>query len=479
MSKLILYYISFVAIVGSIAFFFHKSEDPSWAFVKEEGAWVLKKNGNSFFINGAVMHHEVSRPELLKKIGGNVVRVKADLELIRKAYDSGLYAYVNLPIVHQRDGMDWDCEAQVKDLEMKIIEVVNKLKHHPGIMMWSLGNEHAITPGSEVFEGGYNKSVWQKLDNIAKKIKRVDPDHLVGYAVSPFNVEGKLNEIVEYSQNLDYIGLNTYENLNENLLTANSVWEKPILITEWGIDGWWNKNWKGHWSAREESTSFEKSRLIDERCRILENAKNLCVGGIVFYWGDRDEQSSTYWGLLHENRATDSVGALASVWGGDLSRVLPLDLKKPNIEDPNGAKLQKSEFYRAKKNGYRAKSESPSFGLVGGQLYEASVLLENASERDIEYNWEIRNGLGKMVYGKSISELVLLEGLIVGEEGARIAFRAPNENGVYRLHAFAAEGEDYVAYSNTIFTVGRSNSEEQKEINKKFKNDPPILLPCD
>ena len=84
-----------------------------------------------------------------------------------------------------------------------------------------------------------------------------------------------------------------------------------------------------------------------------------------------------------------------------------------------------------------------------------------------------------MVYGKSISELVLLEGLIVREEGARIAFRAPNENGVYRLHAFAAEGEDYVAYSNTIFTVGRSNSEEQKEINKKFKNDPPILLPCD
>lgn len=91
------------------------------------------------------------------------------MELIRKAYESGLYAYVNLPILHQRGGMDWDCETQVKDLENKIIEVVNKLKHHSRIMMWSLGNEHAITPGSEVFEGEYNKSVWQKLDKIAKK----------------------------------------------------------------------------------------------------------------------------------------------------------------------------------------------------------------------------------------------------------------------------------------------------------------------
>ena len=479
MNKLAVYYISFLVILASVAFYLHKSEDPTWAFVKEEGAWVLKQNGNSFFIRGAVMHHKISRPELLKKIGGNVVRVEPNLELVRKAYESGLYAYVNLPILHQRDGMDWDCETQVKELEIKIIESVNNLKHHPGILMWSLGNEHAIIPGSDVKEGGYNKNVWERLDKIAKKIKKVDPDHFVGYAVSPFNVEQKLSEIVEYSQNLDYIGLNAYNEMKDNLFDANSVWKKPILITEWGIDGWWSKNWKGHRSAREESTSFEKSRLIGERCRVLESSRNLCVGGIVFFWGDRDEQSSTYWGLLHEDRTTDSIGALAGVWGGELSREQPLDLRKPNIENPNGVKIKNVQFVRRKEEKSLKESESLSLGLEGGQLYEASVLVENASERDIEYSWEIRNGLGKKVYGKSINKLVLLEGLIVGEEDSRITFRAPKKNGIYRLHVFAAEGEDYVAYSNTIFTVGRIKPKEKKEIDKKFENDLPTLIPCD
>jgi len=74
---------------------------------------------------------------------------------------------------------------------------------------------------------------------------------------------------------------------------------------------------------------------------------------------------------------------------------------------------------------------------------------------------------------------VLLEGLIVGEEGAQITFRAPKENGIYRIHAFAAEGEDYVAYSNTIFTVGRVKPKEKKEIDKKFENNLPTLNSCD
>jgi len=478
MKKLIVYYTIFVGVVPFVSFFLHKSEDPNWAFVKEEGAWVLKQDGNSFFIRGAVMHHKVSRPELLKKIGGNVVRIEANVDLIREAYDSGLYAYVNLPILHQRDGMDWDCEAQVKELEMKIIEIVNKLKHHPGILMWSLGNEHAIIPGSDVNEGGYNKNVWEKLDKIAKKIKKVDPDHFVGYAVSLSNVEQKLSEIVNYSQNLDYIGLNAYDEMEDNLFAANSVWKKPILITEWGINGWWSKNWKGHRSAREESTSFEKSRLIGERCRILESSRKLCVGGIVFFWGDRDEQSSTYWGLLHEDRTTDSIGALATVWGGDLIRERSLELSRPNIENPNGAKIKKVQFVLRKEEKALKENESLSLGLEGGQLYEASVFVENASGREIDYSWEIRNGLGKKVYGKSIKELELLEGLIVEEEGPQITFRAPKENGIYRLHAFAAEGENYVAYSNVIFTVGRVNPKEKKEIDKKFENDLPTLLPC-
>lgn len=50
MNKLIAYYVTFIGIVASIVFFVHKSGDPSWAFVKEEGAWVLKKDGKIFLL---------------------------------------------------------------------------------------------------------------------------------------------------------------------------------------------------------------------------------------------------------------------------------------------------------------------------------------------------------------------------------------------------------------------------------------------
>ena len=91
-----------------------------------------------------------------------------------------------------------------------------------------------------------------------------------------------------------------------------------------------------------------------------------CAGGFVFYWGERDEQSSTYWGLLHENRATDSVGALASVWGGDISEKQPLELKKPNIEGLNGAKIEKGKLYYPKNNsGDKMRSPDPPFGVSG------------------------------------------------------------------------------------------------------------------
>ena len=41
------------------------------------------------------------------------------------------------------------------------------------------------------------------------------------------------------------------------------------------------------WSSRKESTSFEKSRLIDERCRILENGKKL-VQEVLFFTGVKE-----------------------------------------------------------------------------------------------------------------------------------------------------------------------------------------------
>ena len=36
-----------------------------------------------------------------------------------------------------------------------------------------------------------------------------------------------------------------YRDINNYLLMANSVWKKPIIITEWGIDGWRSNIWKG------------------------------------------------------------------------------------------------------------------------------------------------------------------------------------------------------------------------------------------
>ena len=476
MKKLLKTYFIFVLVIFTAGLYLHFNEDPNWAFVNEKGSWVLKKDSETFFIRGAVMHHKISRPELFEKIGGNAVRVQADLELISEAYDNGLYSFVNLPIMYQRDGMDWSCESQVEAQEKKIIEVVKKLKGHPGVMMWSLGNEHGIIPSNDY---KYDSNTWKSLDRISRSVKSIDPSHPVGFCVGGSDSE-KLSEIAEDCGNLDFIGINTYGGLKEALSEAKSVWKKPIVCTEWGIKGWWGQGWQAHWLVIEETTSFEKSKLIEERCRELEDGKDLCVGGFAFYWGDRAEQSTTWWGLLHDNLSTDSVGSLASVWNGVYADRSPIKLDRPVIKDLNGIALKEGELYATTwdvPEDFRAR-ERPTLDLEEGRVYEASVFLDGV-DHDTILNWEIREGTGVMVYSNSKDEIRLLEDLILTQEGSRITFKAPKDTGVYRLYVFAKKGEDHIAYANEVFTAGRLAHEDRERLSEPYETDPPVLLPCD
>lgn len=478
MSKAVKLYAVLVAIAVSIGISTHLAEYPSWGFVLEERGWSLKKDGKDFFIRGAVMHHKVNRPELFNEIGGNVVRVEADLELIAEAYKSGLYSYVNLPVLHQRDGMDWSCENQVAEQLRKIIEVVERLKHHPGVMMWSIGNEHGIIP-NEGFNTNYDKNTWKKLDGIAKSIKAVDTKHPVGFCIAGVGVVSRLKEIAEFSENLDFIGINAYGELSDIVRDAKTVWKKPIIFSEWGIDPWWTQSWKAHWRVFEEATSYDKAKQIQLRSREIEDLRGSCVGGFVFYWGEREEHSVTYWGLLHKDKATDSVGALAREWEGVYSDRRPLRMDKPVIKNQYGDMIEKGGLYSVDWGDVDEFQEKPTVVLVSGESYEAIVTLGNSHPSDIELDWEIREGLGKRTYYKTVDESIELEELITSQNGLSVKFNAPNENGIYRLIAYAQKGQDHISYSNIVFTVGRLKMDDRDKIEEFYKLEPLVLVPCD
>ncbi|MDP3914739.1 MAG: glycoside hydrolase family 2 TIM barrel-domain containing protein [Bacteroidota bacterium] len=139
---------------------------------KNGNDWQLLVDQKPFFIKGVVGHTYL---EKVKEYGGNSVRIGSRKEELDKAGQLGLKAMVNLPANAERYGFDYNDTEAVKKQTEKIIEIVRNTKDHPAVMMWSIGNELDYIPGTKPF----NPKMWDAVNDAAKAIKAIDPNHPV------------------------------------------------------------------------------------------------------------------------------------------------------------------------------------------------------------------------------------------------------------------------------------------------------------
>lgn len=392
---------------------------------KQDGRWILLKDGSPFYIKGAVAGGYF---EKITEYGGNSVRIWGDYEeSLNKAQEYGLTVMVSLPVSAERYGMDWNDTVMVEKNIQEVLVIVKKFKDHPSVMLWSLGNEiDWIPPGIP-----YNPKLWDWIEYMAAKIKEIDTRHPVMTVVGSSDFEQKTKEIASQCPSLDLMGLNLYGDFSNETAIMREYWKKPYAITEWGPHGHWQRPYT-EWNAPMEESSTEKAESYHYNyTEVIEKDKTHCLGSYVFLWGQKQEITHTWYGMFsQEGLESESVGVMHSLWSGS---------------PPSNSAPKVSELL------IDGKPRELNVYLGKGKSYTATLEAED-DEDDLTFHWEIRKEVNPAPYaGQGEVAEEPIQGLIDDPGNATIQYTTPMEEGAYRLFGYAFDGNGHWAYANFPF----------------------------
>jgi hypothetical protein len=329
--------------------------------------WELLRNGEPYRILG------VGGPGplvLAKESGANSVRFwgiqqleetdasgKTNLEQIEEL---GLTFSAGIWLEHERHGFSYLDPEMVQKQRQKVRDAVRRYKDHPNLLVWGLGNEMEIFPGlPEAVR------VWKEVEELAKIVKEEDPDHPVMTVIAGAD-ERKVREIMEHYPSIDILGINAYSGAAGTGLRLRGLgWKKPYVITEFGPPGHWEVA-KTAWGAPLEPTANEKAAQYFATLQsAMEDKEGMCLGSYAFLWGQKQETTPTWYGmLLPTGEKLPAVDAAVRQWTG----------KWPANRSP------KIESLRFKSGADRAKA---------GTRLEAVAAVSDRDDEALTYEWTV------------------------------------------------------------------------------------------
>ncbi len=404
---------------------------PTRAEIKKEGdKFQLYVGGEPFYIKGAGL--EFGDIPALARNGGNSFRTwrtnngeRSGKEVLDEAYENGLYVTMGLDVDRERHGFNYDNKAAVAVQFEKLKAEVMELKDHPALIIWAIGNELNLR--------ATNPKVWDAVNDLSKMIHEIDPNHLTTTTLAGISKE-LVDEIKLRAPDLDLLSIQMYADIvNLPKYIAETGWDGPYIVTEWGATGHWEVE-TTEWGAPIENNSTVKAEYYLERYKTaIEPYKNQCLGSYVFLWGQKQERTPTWYGIFMENgNETESVDVMHYIWKN---------------EWPANRCPRLVEFELDGKTAY------DNVSLNSNKHYKAVIKIEDAEGDDITYIWDIMpesTDLGDGGDFESTPES--LHGLIEGE-GDTIELTAPSIPGAYRLFIYADDGHGNTAHANIPFFV--------------------------
>ena len=309
--------------------------------------------------------------------------------------------------------------------------MVRRLKDHPALMLWVVGNElDWIPPGRP-----YHPQLWQRLNDLAIAIHEADPHHPVLTVIGTSRFEEKMQQIAAAMPDMDLLGINAYGDLAEVTRWTRQYWPKPYVVAEWGPTGHWQMP-RTPWHVPLEQTSSEKAQAIMQRYQqIIQGDQQNCLGSFVFLWGQKQETTHTWYGMFQDGRLTESVDVMKYLWTGAWPENRSPALKSLTIQgcdDPQAVYLE------------------PTRGC------QAVVECLDPDGDQLAYEWDIRPEVeipANSYAGGGEKAVKPIAGLIEDPTLARIRFKAPATPGPYRLFVRVLDGHNHVAYANVPFLV--------------------------
>ena len=389
--------------------------------------YFLSVDGKRFNVKGAASEGDHLR--ILKDFGGNTIRTWAiDEKTLDAAHKMGLKVVAGIWLEHMRHDVDYDYNDDefINKQREKVVSLVKKFKDHPALLAWGLGNEVELHVPNDML-----KTIWSEVNTIAELVKSVDPNHPIVTSVAGFNQQ-KINYIKQYYPLCEILGVNGYGFAHKvGKLLLEYGWEKPYMITEFGPLGTWEVGDKTDWGVVIEESSHEKAeRYLRAYNAAMNESPNYCLGVFPFFWSNKQETTSTWYGMFLKNGArTEAVDAMAYAWNGEYP-----DNRVPEIHSISSS----AKFKEVKR----------------WSTHTADIQVIDHEDDPLEYTWVIMDeSKVKSVGGDFEPTPKSYPKLILENNGNKVKFKTPWRKGPYRLFAYVEDDNRGAATVNFPFYV--------------------------
>ena len=242
-------------------------------------------------------------------------------------------------------------------------------------------------------------------------------------------------EFPPYSLSLDILGVNTYGDISYLPKAIQSYgWTKPYIVAEWGPYGWWEVP-KTSWGASLEENSAQKAGTYSKSLQAILSDKSNCLGSYVFYWGQKQEHTSTWFGLFTAaGEETEVMDVLVEGWSGS----------KPGNRAPHLESFSIEGYVPGK-----------DFLCLPNSTMNAEVVVVDPDNDPLKYEWQlVPESNDKKTGGDAERAPLPVKGIFSKSalEKTKITFKVP-ASGEYRLFIFVHDGKGKVATANVPFKI--------------------------
>lgn len=429
------------------------SGDPGkLVYIKKNGKnFQLIRNGKPFFIKGACGNTNL---ELLAKLGGNAIRVYDTLHIAKvldEAEKFGLAVIIDIPIPRFSEvTKSYENREYNEIVKRDVRRFVQKYGEHPALLMWNLCNEvyypvvlakrlvNFFDRSSFVNECNFIRTFNELIDIIHEN----DPNHPVSTSLIAIPGVTQIASIYFNSPKLDLVAFNVFGSIKSYEYNPPRIsfffGDRPYYFSEWGSDGpWFGECESTVWKSKIEPTTGKKLEQINSRYGFIKgNSQGKCLGGMLFYWGQKQECTHTWFSMFdQENNPTELCYQLENLWKSESK-------PKPKIG---------LDYMILDGRGARDNILFQSFQTKNAELFFRDTLIQ-----DFKIVWEIYqdawdiNGVDKEVKPE------LIQTSIIRQNGKSVTFVTPEREGPYRIFAYVYDQNGYFATTNTPFYVFKS-----------------------
>jgi hypothetical protein len=420
------------------------SQTPSVVKVVKQGnQYSLTVNGQPYNVMGVGLGYKNDeKVEALKEAGGNTFRtwglghIEQELVIAEKL---GLMIAVGITTGKELLGFDYNDETAVADQFKRVTAAIEKYKNHPNILLWVINNEPNLLYDEAGKPKDINPKVYAAMGDIIDYVHKHDPNHPVTFSLAGHNPKD-IAQVLKYAPNIDILSVQSYGSLVTlpDSITQSNV-DKPYMVTEFGPYGHWELP-ATEWGREIEEPSAVKAAGMAKRMQdvILDDKSGKIIGSFVFFWGQKQERTPTWYGMFNESgEQTARIDELTRMWTGQYpANRAPLS-KSITIND-----IQAVENVR----------------LKPGQLTTVKVHVSDPDNDPLTHKWvlmkevETRSQGGHFEAKPATLALQILK-IDMQENYVEMTFNAPNEGGEYRLFNYAYDGKNKVGNANIPFMV--------------------------